>query len=189
MGEPRDPERFDWSWEIRAALTFRAALGVKGSVQMSRFGSIAGVIVKQLARHADDRGFFQEILRDDDELLRRFGQASLSMSYPGVIKAFHYHERQDDLWFFPVGSAQVVLYDLRPDSPTQGLTDVLYAGEDIPILIVIPVGVLHGYRVLGSKPLMIVYFTTESYTAENPDEKRIAWDDPAIGFDWSTKFR
>lgn len=156
---------------------------------MSRFGSIEGVIVKTLKRHPDDRGFFQEILRDDDHLLRRFGQASLSMSYPGVIKAFHYHERQDDLWFFPVGSAQVVLYDMREDSPTQGITQVLYPGDANPQLIVIPVGVVHGYRVLGNQPLMIVYFTTESYVPSNPDEKRLAWNDATIDFDWSTAFR
>lgn len=140
-------------------------------------------------RHPDDRGFFQEILRDDDQLLRKFGQASLSMSYPGVIKAFHYHERQDDLWFFPVGSAQVVLYDGRRESPSYQKTQVLYPGEDNPQLIVIPVGVVHGYRVLGNTPLMIVYFTTESYNPENPDEKRLAWDDPTIGFDWTTHYR
>ena len=156
---------------------------------MSHIGQIAGVKVKPLVRHPDDRGFFEEILRDDDDLLRRFGQASLSMSYPGVIKAFHYHERQDDLWFFPVGSAQVVLYDGRSASPTKGVTQVLYPGEDNPLLIVIPVGVVHGYRVLGSKPLMIVYFTTESYQPDHPDEKRLDWNDPTIGFDWTTQYR
>ncbi|MCY0877798.1 MAG: dTDP-4-dehydrorhamnose 3,5-epimerase family protein [Firmicutes bacterium] len=156
---------------------------------MSQLGVIDGVKVKPLVRHPDDRGFFEEILRDDDGLLRRFGQASLSLSYPGVIKAFHYHERQDDLWFFPVGAAQVVLYDRRPESPTRGVTQVLYAGEDYPVLIVIPVGVAHGYRVLGAKPLMIVYFTTESYRRDDPDEKRIPWNDPEIGFNWETQFR
>ncbi len=156
---------------------------------MSQFGNIEGVRVKKLVRHPDNRGFFQEILRDDDELLRRFGQASLSMSYPGVIKAFHYHERQDDLWFFPVGSAEVVLYDSREGSTTQRTTQVLYPGQDNPLLIVIPVGVLHGYRVLGSTPLMIVYFTTESYRPESPDEKRVPWDDPTVGYDWITKPR
>ncbi|MCL6563988.1 MAG: dTDP-4-dehydrorhamnose 3,5-epimerase family protein [Firmicutes bacterium] len=160
-----------------------------GGFRVSQFGEIAGVVVKKLVRHHDDRGFFQEILRDDDGLLRRFGQASLSMSYPGVIKAFHYHERQDDLWFFPSGMAQVVLYDLRPDSPTRGITQVLYAGEHNPILILIPVGVAHGYRVLGPDPATIIYFTTESYRPENPDEKRLPWNDPSIGFDWTTRFR
>lgn len=154
---------------------------------MSRL--IQDVVVKKLVRHCDNRGFFMEVLRDDDELLKRFGQASLSKSYPGVIKAFHYHEKQDDLWFFPVGNAQVVLHDLREDSPTKGETNTFYMGEDNPILLVIPIGVAHGYRVLGNEPATIMYFTTMSYDPKDPDEKRIEWDDPSIGYDWTTKNR
>ncbi len=150
---------------------------------------IQGVTVKKLIRHSDDRGFFMEVLRDDDGLLKRFGQASFSKSYPGVIKAFHYHELQDDLWFFPSGNAQVVLHDLREDSTTKGETNVFYMGEDDPMLLVIPTGVAHGYRVLGNEPAVIMYFTTMSYDPKNPDEKRIPWDDPSIGFDWTTKNR
>jgi len=150
---------------------------------------ISGVQVKKLIRHHDDRGFFMEILRDDDELLKRFGQASMSMSYPGVIKAFHYHKRQEDLWFFPSGNAQVVLHDMRPESPTYKKTNTFYMGETNPILLVIPVGVAHGYRVLGNQPATIIYFTTESYQAGSPDEFRIDFDDPQIGFDWTTKNR
>ena len=86
---------------------------------------IKGVTIKKLVRHYDDRGFFAEILRDDDKLLKRLGQASVSKTYPGIIKAFHYHEQQNDLWFFPAGSAQVVLHDLRPDSPTYKETSEL----------------------------------------------------------------
>lgn len=150
---------------------------------------IEGVETKRLVRHCDDRGFFMEILRDDDKLLARFGQASLSMSYPGVIKAFHYHERQDDLWFFPVGNAQVVLHDLRESSTTKGVTNVFYMGEGNPLLLVIPRGVAHGYRVLGSNPLIITYFTTESYNPASPDERRLPWNDETINFDWTTENR
>ncbi|WP_324716139.1 dTDP-4-dehydrorhamnose 3,5-epimerase family protein [Carboxydochorda subterranea] len=150
---------------------------------------IEGVKVKHLVRHCDDRGFFQEILRDDEGLLRRFGQLSMSKTYPGVIKAFHWHERQDDLWFFPAGNVQVVLHDLRESSPTKGETNVFYMGEDNPMLLLIPAGVAHGYRTLGEKPAVIVYVTTESYDPDHPDEKRIPYDDPSIGFDWRTKMR
>lgn len=150
---------------------------------------IEGVSIKKLVRHSDDRGFFMEILRDDDGWLRRFGQASLAKAYPGVIKAFHYHKKQDDIWFFPGGNAQVVLHDLRDASATKGITDVYYLGEDNPAILLIPAGVAHGYRVLGQEPAVIVYFTTESYQAGEPDEYRIPWDDPAIGFDWTTKNR
>ncbi|MFK4390783.1 dTDP-4-dehydrorhamnose 3,5-epimerase [Peribacillus frigoritolerans] len=149
---------------------------------------IEGVKVKKLVKHCDDRGFFTELVRDDEpELLSRFGQASCSMSYPGVIKAFHYHEKQDDLWFFPSGNAQVVLFDLREGSSTKGETDVYYLGEENPIMLLIPKGVAHGYRVLGQKPATIIYFTTESYNPINPDEKRINWDDSEIGFSWETE--
>ncbi|MDE5412678.1 dTDP-4-dehydrorhamnose 3,5-epimerase family protein [Alkalihalobacterium chitinilyticum] len=150
---------------------------------------IEGVKVKKLLKHCDDRGFFAELVRDDEDLLERFGQASWSMSYPGVIKAFHYHEEQDDVWFFPAGNAQVVLHDLRKDSNTVGETDVIYMGEDNPIVLLIPKGVAHGYRVLGQKPATIIYFTTKSYNSKNPDEKRIPYDDPTIGFNWETKNR
>lgn len=150
---------------------------------------IEGVKVKKLVRHSDDRGFFMEVLRDDDDMLSRFGQFSMSMSYPGVIKAFHYHKRQDDLWFFPKGNAQVVLVDMREDSPTKGEINVHYMGENNPIMVLIPVGVAHGYRVLGNEPAIITYVTTESYDPSSPDEFRIDWNDPEIGFDWNTKNR
>lgn len=151
---------------------------------------IEGVRIKNIIKHCDDRGFFAELIRDDEpELLSKFGQASWSMSYPGVIKAFHYHEKQDDLWFFPSGNAQVVLFDLRKDSPTNGLTNVYYMGEENPIMLLIPRGVAHGYRVLGQKPAVIIYFTTESYNSNDPDEKRIPWNEPSIAFNWETDFR
>ncbi len=130
-------------------------------------------------------GFLMEVLRDDDGLLKKFGQSTFTSASKGIIKAFHYHERQDDLWFVATGRAKVVLHDLREGSPTKGQTDVLYAGRDDYKLIVIPVGVAHGYQVLSEEPVLLFYHTTESYQAAHPDEKRLAWDDPAIGFDWS----
>ncbi|WP_096199085.1 dTDP-4-dehydrorhamnose 3,5-epimerase family protein [Bacillus sp. FJAT-45350] len=150
---------------------------------------ISGVKVKRLMKHCDDRGYFAELVREDEGLLERFGQASISMSYPGVIKAFHYHNYQDDLWFFPSGNAQVVLHDLRDTSQTYGETDVYYLGEENPILLLIPKGVAHGYRVLGERPATIVYFTTEAYNGVDPDERRISYNDPCIGFDWVTRHR
>ncbi|TDF97560.1 dTDP-4-dehydrorhamnose 3,5-epimerase family protein [Paenibacillus piri] len=151
--------------------------------------SIQGVMKKQLVKHSDDRGYFMELLRNDDAMYGSFGQASLSMSFPGVIKAFHYHRLQDDIWYFPSGHAQVVLHDMRKDSPTYRQTDVYYMGEDNSFLLFIPRGVAHGYRVLGPKPVSIVYFTNMAYNANEPDESRLAYDDPEIGFDWSTKNR
>jgi dTDP-4-dehydrorhamnose 3,5-epimerase len=148
---------------------------------------INDVKVKKLVKHCDDRGFFMEVLRDDDELLQKFGQSSYTISYPGVIKAFHWHKKQDDLWFVAQGMAQVVLYDRREGSATFGETQVIYAGEDNPVLILIPKGVAHGYKVLGEQNVGLFYHTTESYQIDDADEERIDFDNKEIAFDWETE--
>jgi len=152
-------------------------------------GKIHDVIVKPLVTHSDDRGYFRELLRDDDNILRHFGQTAVTKTYPGVIKAFHWHADQDDQWYVAQGTARIVLYDRRPESPTFKQTQVVYAGEDNPVLVHIPTGIAHGYQVLGDKPILLFYHVTKSYDPNNPDEERIAFDDPQIGFDWSIQNR
>lgn len=148
-------------------------------------GKIHDVVVKKLVTFSDDRGYFREILRDDDNLLRRFGQTAVTRTYPGVIKAFHWHKDQDDIWYVADGMARIVLYDRRPDSPTYQQTQVIYAGQDNPVSVLIPAGIAHGYQVLGNAPLLLFYHVTKSYNPADPDEQRIPFDDPTIGFDWS----
>jgi len=150
---------------------------------------ITGVIVRQLKINSDDRGFFTEILKKGDGVFKEIKQTSYTETYPGVIKAFHWHKKQWDFWFVAAGTAQVVLYDLREKSLTKGETEVIYAGENNHVVIVIPPGVAHGYRVLGEKKVGLFYHTTEAYDSRNPDEERISFDDPGIGFDWTTKNR
>jgi dTDP-4-dehydrorhamnose 3,5-epimerase len=150
---------------------------------------IEGVVVKEPTVHADDRGLLMEVVRDDEPVFREVKQTTFTVSYPGVIKAFHWHRRQWDVWFFSAGMAQVVLYDLRRDSSSYGRTEVFFMGDRRPAVIAIPPGVAHGYRVLGSEPVGLFYHTTERYEPSAPDEERISFDDPRIGFDWQTRHR
>ncbi len=150
---------------------------------------IKDVAIKQIKKFADDRGFFAEIIKSGEETFHEVKQTSYTETYPGVIKAFHWHEKQWDVWFVVKGMAQVVLHDLREDSETKGETQVICAGESNPVLISIPPGVAHGYRVLGNDKVGLFYHTSEAYDPADPDEQRIDFDDPKIGFDWSTKNR
>jgi dTDP-4-dehydrorhamnose 3,5-epimerase len=150
---------------------------------------IDGVFQKPLTLRADDRGYLAETVREDDPYFTRVAQSNVTLSYPGVIKAFHWHRNQDDYWVVVKGMAQVVLHDLREGSPTRGETDVYYLGEQNMQLLAIPRGVAHGYRVLGTEPVILVYYVTQLYDPKDPDEHRIPYDDPSIGFDWSTRMR
>jgi len=156
---------------------------------------IKGVKIKQLKVHQDTYkpgeevvprlGFLMEILRSDEGLLKKFGQTIFTVAYQGTIKAFHWHKRQDDLWFVASGKALVVLHDLRKDSPTYKETMVIQAGRDDYKLIVIPAGVAHGYKALSHEPVIVFYHTTQLYNAQNPDEQRLPYNDAGINFDWS----
>ncbi|MFQ6675784.1 MAG: dTDP-4-dehydrorhamnose 3,5-epimerase family protein [Fidelibacterota bacterium] len=155
--------------------------------------AIEGVIIKGLTVHSDvpdvdkspaSPGFLMEVVRDDDGLLARFGQTTFTVAYEGTIKGFHWHRKQDDLWFVATGKAVVVLYDLRKDSPTFGSTQTITAGKDDYKVILIPSGVAHGYKVLSKEPVLLFYHSTRSYNRDNPDEERIPWNDSTINFDW-----
>ena len=147
-------------------------------------GQIAGATVKELQCWPDDRGHFAEIFRDDEKLVENFEvrQTSLTMTRAGVIKAFHFHLEQDDI-FVPIrGTIRIVLVDFRVGSPTCGVANSIFAGALYPRAVRIPRGIAHGYEVLPGDEMLMVYYTDQHYNPK--DEYRFRHDDPAIGFTW-----
>ncbi len=149
-----------------------------------RMGKIEGVVVQALTRHPDDRGYFEELIRMDDPWFQEgFGQLSHSKMYPGVVKAWHIHKTQIDWWYVAGGRLLVALHDRRPESPTYGVTQELYLGDDLPPAVLkIPAGVAHGCRAISPEPAHLFYVTSRTY--DPGEEGRIAHDDPEIGYDW-----
>ncbi len=148
---------------------------------------IDGVKVKELKPIPDDRGMLMEMLRSDDPDFQRFGQVYLTTVYPGVVKAWHYHKKQTDHFVCVSGMAKVALHDRREGSPTFGQTDTFVTGWQRQRMIIIPPLVYHGFTAVGTDPATIVNIPTELYDYENPDEHRLPFDDPEIGYDWGVK--
>jgi dTDP-4-dehydrorhamnose 3,5-epimerase len=142
---------------------------------------IDGVVVKKLTTHADERGFFREVIRETDEFFAHFGQWSHSMMYPGTAKAWHLHQKQTDYWYV-IGAVKVALYDTREGSPTKGTLMEFLMGDGEATCVTIPPGVAHGVRALALSH--VLYITSNVYDPD--DEGRIAHDDPAIGYDWTS---
>jgi dTDP-4-dehydrorhamnose 3,5-epimerase len=155
---------------------------------------IEGVRIAPLQVYPDDRGFFTELARLGKGLAAemlpddvRKIQVSLTLTYPGTIKAIHYHAEQTDLWAPISGMVQVFLYDLRRRSATFGVINTIFAGRFQPWEILIPPGVGHGYKALGVEPIQLVYFTDRHY---NPaDELRLPYDHPDIAYDWEIQHK
>lgn len=152
---------------------------------------IEGVVLQPYALWPDDRGYFLEVARMGQGLMADFApastQISTALSYPGTIKAFHFHKFQTDLWVPSVGMFQVVLVDLRPDSRTFGRKNTMYTGALKPWQVRIPPGVGHGYKVIGEQAGVLVYVTNRFY--DPSDEGRIAYNDPSIAYDWELQHK
>jgi dTDP-4-dehydrorhamnose 3,5-epimerase len=149
---------------------------------------VAGVRVKHLTVNADERGRLFEILRADEDLFTKFGQAYVTTTYPGVVKAWHYHKNQDDYFTCLRGMIKLCIYDDRAGSPTRGRLTELFIGEHNLQMVVVPRLTYHGWKCISEREAMILNLVTEPYNYADPDEVRI---DPhqngLIRYDWARK--
>jgi len=145
---------------------------------------IPGVRLADLTRLPDERGIFTEIVRTDwGELLGEdvIMQVNLSVTYPGVVRAWHRHARsQTDYFLVLKGSVKVCAYDDEEDSSTKGHLVEVVLSEDRMQLLRVPGKYWHGFKVLGHEPASLIYFVNRLYDYVNPDEDRRPWNDPNI---------
>jgi dTDP-4-dehydrorhamnose 3,5-epimerase len=148
---------------------------------------IDGVKIKKLKVIPDERGRLMEILRRDDELFQSFGQVYMTTTYPGVVKAWHKHEKQTDNIVCVAGLIKMALYDGRPGSPTFKEINEFYLGVHNPLLVQVPVGVYHGWMAVSQEEALIINIPTEMYDREHPDEQRLDPYTSSIPYDWKRK--
>ncbi|MEW5785460.1 MAG: dTDP-4-dehydrorhamnose 3,5-epimerase family protein [Bacillota bacterium] len=120
----------------------------KGVVSEWPKGQIEGVVIKKLTKYPDRRGFLCETFRLD-ELPSDIKPAMSYVSYtePGVARGPHEHREQTDIFaFIGPGNFLVKLWDRREGSATRGVCMEVFAGQDNPLTMIVPPGIVHGYR-------------------------------------------
>ena len=171
----------------KQVLPLKTVLVDDGLIVRSSGGLIAGFGVRRAKVIPDERGRLGEILRADDPWFEKFGQVYFTTTYPGVVKAWHYHRRQTDHFYVIQGAVKVALYDGREDSPTRGTVHELYLGEHCPGLVRIPPGVQHGWMCVGQVEALIVNVVSEPYNYKSPDEFRTHPHENDIPYDWTRR--
>lgn len=145
---------------------------------------IEGVIVKKLRIIPDDRGKLMEILRSDDKIFKKFGQVYMTTALPGVVKAWHYHKKQDDNFTCVHGKMRLALYDARPKSPTYKEVNDFVISLENPMLVHIPKNVYHGFKCVSDTEALVINTVTLPYNYKDPDEHRLDPYDNDIQYDW-----
>jgi dTDP-4-dehydrorhamnose 3,5-epimerase len=147
---------------------------------------IDGVEVHDLQVNADERGHLVEIFREDWELYDPEPAMSYySMSYPGVVRAWHCHRHgQIDHFVCPKGRIKIGVYDDRVDSPTREELNTFIVGEHSQQAVRIPGDCWHGFKTIGDEPAFLINFPTKLYDYDDPDEERLPPHTDEIPLDW-----
>jgi dTDP-4-dehydrorhamnose 3,5-epimerase len=140
---------------------------------------LEGIKIFDLKKLPDERGSFTEIMRHDWEDF--FGndkpiQTNLSISFPGIVRAWHRHNRgQVDYFIVINGSMKICAFDEK----TGELDEIVASGERLQA-VKIPGHYWHGTKTVGHDTSATVYFVSKLYDYQSPDEERKPWNDIKI---------
>jgi dTDP-4-dehydrorhamnose 3,5-epimerase len=188
--KPESPARENEVKETAARANGGAnEVATRGGATPAEFkrGKIEGVVVKDLRKFVDERGWLAELFRDDEtDAEYRPAMAYISTTLAGVQRGPHEHADQADHFCF-IGPSDFMLrlWDTRADSPTLGNVMTLLVGESAPKSVIIPKGVVHAYRNVGQSVGVVINLPNRLYAGEGRreevDEIRHE-DDPGTAF-------
>ena len=134
-------------------------------------GEISDVVVRPLKKFSDERGWLLEFYRED-EVPAEFHPVMgyMSMTRPGVARGPHEHRDQADYFAFYTSTFRVYLWDTREGSRTRGHRQVIEAGEENPVALIVPAGVVHAYRNVGTADGVIINVPNRLYAGSGKKE-------------------
>jgi dTDP-4-dehydrorhamnose 3,5-epimerase len=147
---------------------------------------IDGVEILPLAANKDARGALVE-LSIFDQAAEPLVHVYQVFAEPGSVRAWVYHKRQFDRLAFTSGEFEVALFDIRQESPTYRMLNVLQLGAKNPGLLRIPPLVVHGVCNRGKETASFVNMPTRRYDLSNPDKSRLPKNDPRIPYSFDER--
>ncbi len=142
---------------------------------------IDGVQTRYPPVHTDARGTLVEVFSADWD----WDEEPLNFIYtvtirPGIVKGWALHKTHADRYFLIDGELEVVLYDVRPDSPTCGKLSRLVMSDARRSLLRIPAFVWHADHNFGHRDARILNMPSRPYDHANPDKYRLPLDTDLI---------
>lgn len=156
--------------------------------EIFKTGEIEGVVVHDLLKFDDERGWLTELFRND-QLAAEFypTMTYISATRSGVTRGPHEHADQADLFcFIGPSNFKLRMWDNRPGSKTFNHLMTLVVGEDNPKSVLVPKGVVHAYQNVGAVQGIVFNCPNRLYAGEG---KRDAVDEIRHEDDPDTVFR
>ncbi len=147
---------------------------------------IYGVTVTPLTQISDKRGTVMHMLNVDSSVFERFGEIYFSCTYPGAIKAWHLHQQITLNYACVMGKVQIILYDDRSFSTTNGMVQELFLSPECYSLVTVPPNIWNGFRCIGSDTAIVANCATQPHVPSEITRKPAF--DPSIPYQWSSLF-
>lgn len=139
-----------------------------------------GVFLRRLNRHTDARGWLMETYRED-ELPEGFRPVMgyISYTHPGIARGPHEHAKQTDGFVFLSGRFKLHLWENRGGLNEHRIT--LDVGEENPVFVTVPPGVVHAYENIGDSDAFVLNFPDALYAGRGRQEPvdEIRYEDDA----------
>jgi len=136
-------------------------------------GEIEGVIINELPKYTDERGYLIETFREDNlPGGLKPGMNYISFTKSGIARGPHEHREQTDIFYFiGPGNFRIKLWDNRQNSSTYGNFMEMIGGQDNLITVVVPPGVVHGYKNISDKDGMVLNYPDKLYRGWDKEEE------------------
>lgn len=139
---------------------------------------IDGVKIVKINKYEDNRGWLTEIFRNDEtDFKPEMGYASITKQ--GVARGPHEHKEQSDFFVFAgPGDFELHLWDRRDGSATNGEYVKMEVGEKNPVSVIVPPGVVHGYKCVSEADALSINLPDKLYKGEGKKEDvdEIRWE-------------
>ncbi len=147
---------------------------------------IKDVVIRELKKNVDDRGWLSEIFRSDEiDNSIHPEMAYISMTLPGYVRGPHEHREQTDMFCFFGSKFRLYIWDNRPKSKTYLKHEQFEIAHDRLLMVVIPPGVVHAYKNTGTGDGLIINLPNKLYAGANrvgPVDEIRHEDDPDSPF-------
>jgi len=143
------------------------------SIMNFKKGNIEGVIIKKLTKYSDERGYLIETIRKDNLPDRlKISMSYVSFTKPGVYRGPHEHVKQADVFcFIGPGIFKIKLWDNRKKCKTFGHYMEISGGRENLIIIVIPPGIVHGYKNISKELGMVINYPDKLFKGWNKEDE------------------
>ena len=139
---------------------------------------IEALTVISIKKNEDERGWLAEFFRND-EINYMPAMSYLSYTKDGVVRGPHEHKYQSDYFVFVgPGDFELHLWDRRDSSTTFGEKMKIMVGESNPCFVIVPPGVVHGYRCVSKQGAFSINLPDKLYRGKNKSEEvdEIRWE-------------